>query len=227
MKIGILQTGHVPDEMLAQTGPYTDLFARLLAGRGFSFTHWDVVDMDFPESVQDMDGWLITGSKHGVYEDHAFIPPLEIFIRDAVAADVPIVGVCFGHQIIAQALGGRVEKFAGGWGVGRTEYDWGGETLALNAWHQDQVVEAPKGATRLASTEFCRNAALVYGKTAFSVQPHPEFESDFVEGLATYRAPGVVPDEQIAQVRAQLDQPNDNARLADMIARFLTERVAA
>ena len=72
-----------------------------------------------------------------------FIPPLEDFIRDAYAADVPLVGICFGHQIIAQALGGKVEKFKDGWAVGRTTYDWQGEDVALNAWHQDQVVTRP------------------------------------------------------------------------------------
>lgn len=227
MKIGILQTGHVPDEMRPRTGAYADLFQRFLAGRGFDFTCWDVVDMHFPDGVDAADGWLITGSKHGVYEDHAFIPPLEDFIRAAVAADKPVVGVCFGHQIIAQAMGGRVEKFKQGWSVGRTEYDWQGQPLALNAWHQDQVVELPPGADRVARTDFCENAALVYGDKAFSVQPHPEFESDFVAGLIAHRAPGVVPSDLVEAARAGLDAPNDNAALADMIARFFTERVAA
>ena len=67
----------------------------------------------FPEGIHDADGWLITGSRHGAYEDHPWIPPLEEFIRDAYAAQVPLVGICFGHQIIAQAMGGKVEKYQG------------------------------------------------------------------------------------------------------------------
>lgn len=227
MKIGILQTGHVPDQMQAKAPELADLFETLLSDQGFRFARWSVVDMDFPTDVRQADGWLLTGSKHGVYEDHPFLPPLEQFIRDAVAADVPLVGVCFGHQIIAQAMGGRVEKYAKGWAVGRTEYDWEGETLALNAWHQDQVVTRPPGAKPLASNAFCENAALVYDRHAFSVQAHPEFESDWIEGLMAHRGPGVVPDTQLDQARSGLPVANDNARLAAMISRFFKDRVAA
>lgn len=227
MKIGILQTGHAPDELLEKTGDFDLLFRRLLDGQGFNFVTYNVVDMEFPDQIAACDGWLITGSKHGAYEDHPFIPPLEAFIRDIYAADIPMVGICFGHQIIAQALGGKVEKFAGGWAVGRQTYDWAGETVVLNAWHQDQVTTLPQDAQVIASNDFCANAALVYGKRAFSTQPHPEFGADFIDGLAQHRGPGIVPDAQLAQTRANLDKPVDNPRLARQIARFFKERVIA
>ena len=95
MKIGILQTGHSPDEMRPDIGDYSDLFEKFLQGNGFTFAVYNVVDMMFPGSVHDCEGWLITGSKHGAYEEHAFIPPLEKLIRDIYAADLPLVGVCF------------------------------------------------------------------------------------------------------------------------------------
>lgn len=227
MKIGILETGHAPDVLRPQSGDYADMFARFLAGHGFSFSNYDVENMQFPANIHAADGWLITGSRHGVYEDHPFIAPLEEFIRDAYAADIPMVGVCFGHQMIAQALGGKVEKFRDGWAVGRQTYQWQDEALALNAWHQDQVVDVPKDAQPLASSDFCENAALVYGKRAFTVQPHPEFESDFIAGLSEHRAPGIVPDDLLSAAKAQLNEPNDNARLANMVARFFKERVVA
>ncbi len=227
MKIGILQTGHAPDELRDSLGDFEDLFERLLDGHGFSYATWNVVDMSFPDAIDECDGWLITGSKHGAYEDHPFIPPLEDLIRAIYAADIPLVGVCFGHQIIAQALGGKVEKFAGGWAVGRQTYDWDGEKITLNAWHQDQVVTRPADAKVVATNDFCENAALVYGKRVFTVQPHPEFGSEYVAGLATYRGPGVVPETQLATVHDQLDQPVDNARLAAQIARFFKERELA
>ena len=94
MLIGILQTGLAPDVLVDQSGDYPDMFARLLAGQGFTFRTYRVVDGEFPASVTECDGWLITGSRHGVYEDHAFIPPLETFIRNAYAAHVPMVGIC-------------------------------------------------------------------------------------------------------------------------------------
>ena len=227
MKIGILQSGHSPKEILGEIGNFSDLFTNLLADQGFSFEVFTVVDMDFPSGPEVCDGWLITGSKHGAYEDHPFIPPLESLIRDIYAADIPLVGICFGHQIIAQALGGTVEKYNDGWAVGRQTYDWQGETVHLNAWHQDQVVTKPAAATVCASNDFCANAALIYGQKAFTVQAHPEFDGDFVAGLATHRGEGVVPDAQLAQARATLHDPVDNTRLAQNIGRFFKQRSIA
>jgi GMP synthase-like glutamine amidotransferase len=223
MLIGILQTGYAPDA-LREAGDYPDMFERLLAGHGFHFRTWRVVDEEFPESVRDADGWLITGSKHGVYEDHAFIPPLEQFVRDAFAARVPVAGICFGHQVMAQALGGKVEKFGGGWSVGPTEYDFGGERLTLNAWHQDQVVAPPPGAEVIATTTFCAYAGLAYGDLGLSVQPHPEFADGFLAGLIEQRGRGLVPDLLLDDAKARLGQPNDADRIAERIAHFFKSR---
>lgn len=220
MKIGILQTGHSPDEVRGALGDYSDMFARLLGGHGFDFVTFNVVDGQFPAGPDDADGWLITGSKHGAYEDHPWIPPLEDLIRAIRDAGKPLIGVCFGHQIIAQALGGKVEKFAGGWAVGPTNYDFGDEIMTLNAWHQDQVTVLPEGAKVLASNDFCANAALAYGDTILTIQPHPEFGKPLIQGLITHRAPGVVPADQIAAARDKLDAPLDSNRFADRMAAF-------
>lgn len=224
MKIGILQTGHSPKEIMGETGNYADLFVKLLDGQGFDFVTYSVVDMQFPTGADAADGWLITGSKHGAYEDHPFIAPLEDLIREIYAADLPLVGICFGHQIIAQALGGKVEKFKDGWAVGRQTYDWQGEQIHLNAWHQDQVVALPDDAAVYASNDFCANAALIYGKKAFTVQAHPEFDGDFIAGLAAHRGPGVVPDAQLDAARAAKNEPVHNTRLAHQIGTFFKER---
>lgn len=223
MRIGILQTGQAPDALRPETGDYPDFFQRLLAGRGFDFRTWHVEAMEFPQSVHDCDGWLITGSRHGVYEDHPFIKPLEEFVRTSIAEKVPLVGVCFGHQLIAQAMGGKVERHDGGWAVGPTDYDFNGSKVTMNAWHRDQVTEVPEGATVCASNEFCENAALVYGDRAFTVQAHPEFKDDFIDGLLRTRAPGLVPPDVMAAAAARLGHDNDAAAVADRIADFFNQ----
>ncbi|MEZ5686226.1 MAG: type 1 glutamine amidotransferase [Paracoccaceae bacterium] len=223
MRIGILQTGQMAETLRDSLGDYPDMFRTLLAERGLEFRSYHVEAMEFPSDIHDCEGWLITGSRHGAYEDHPFIAPLEEFIRRAYAAAVPLVGICFGHQIIAQALGGRVEKFAGGWSVGPQDYDFGGETVRLNAWHQDQVVQRPEGACIAGSSAFCENAALIYGDRAFTVQAHPEFSDAVVEGLMDKRGKGVVPDPLMAQARTRLGQSNSSEALAHRIATFFLQ----
>ncbi|WP_112874338.1 type 1 glutamine amidotransferase [Paracoccus endophyticus] len=218
MRIGILKCGQSPEVIRGEVGDYDDMFVRLLAGRGFTFDSYHVEAMEFPATVHDADGWLITGSRHGVYEDHAFIPPLEGFIRTAHDAGVPMVGICFGHQIIAQALGGRVDKHPGGWAIGPQDYDFGDQTVTLNAWHQDQVTTLPPGAAPLGRNAFCENAALVYGDRAFTVQAHPEFGDAVIDGLMEHRA-GLVPGALIDDARARRGQA-DARPVADRIEAF-------
>jgi GMP synthase-like glutamine amidotransferase len=223
MRIGILQCGQSPAQLKEQMGDFPDMFVRLLDGRGFDFTTWHVEDMQFPAGIHDADGWLLTGARHGVYEDHPFIPPLEDFIRAAYAAGVPMVGICFGHQIVAQALGGKVEKYPGGWAVGQQDYDFGGEKVRLNAWHQDQVVELPEGAEIAGRNAFCENAALIYGDRAYTVQAHPEFRDEFVQGLIDTRGKGVVPQDLLDSALRRMGETTASDQLADKIEAFFKQ----
>lgn len=180
---------------------------------------WKVFEGAFPDSPEAADGWLISGSRAGAYEDHDWIPPLEEFIRSCIVAARPIVGICFGHQIIAQALGGTVEKSDSGWNVGRKLYDFGGVELPLNAWHQDQVTQLPEGAVRLASHADCKNAAILYGDRALTFQPHPEFGPEALEALAELNLVNV-PEELIDEVFENLLEPISNETIGDQIADF-------
>lgn len=227
MKIGILQTGHAPDELQPLHGTYPEMFEELLHNQGFSFETYPVVDGIFPPNPQAANAWLITGSKHGTYEDHDWIPPLENFIREIVASGQPLIGICFGHQIIAQALGGKVEKFPGGWAVGHQTYDFGGVPLSFNAWHQDQVTERPEGTIVLASNDFCENAALLYGDQILTVQPHPEFDATFIAGLIETRGRGTVPDDILDAALANLDKPTASQSFADQMADFFRKERTA
>ncbi len=219
MRIGILQTGHAPDEVRGTLGDYADMFKRLLDGQDFEFQTFDVVDGVFPKGPGEADGWLITGSRHAAYEDHDWIAPLEALIRDIAASGRPLIGVCFGHQIVAQALGGRVEKFRGGWSVGRQVYDFGDDELALNAWHQDQVVELPEGAQVIAESDFCPYAALVIGDNILTVQPHPEFDAKMMAALIEHRGEAV-PDELLEAAKAGLTKTTANDQMAERMAAF-------
>ncbi|WP_293452668.1 type 1 glutamine amidotransferase, partial [Planktotalea sp.] len=185
----------------------------------FTYDTYSVVDMEFPSGPEDADGWLISGSKHGAYEDHAFIPALEDLIRKITTTGRPLVGVCFGHQIIAQALGGTVEKFADGWAIGNHEYQIGDETYKLNAWHQDQVTRLPDGARQVGTNEFCKNAMIYYEGKALTIQPHPEFNGQAVTGLLETRA-DTVPQDLQAIARARLALSEDNQKMGARLAHF-------
>ena len=225
MKIGILLTGHPPEE-IAEGERYDAYFKRLLGDEQFTYVTYSVVDNEYPPSPDAAEGWLITGSRHGAYEALSWIPPLEQFIRDCYAVHVPMIGVCFGHQIIAQAMGGKVVKFDGGWSVGRTEYVIDGETAAINAWHQDQVVEVPKGAQVIGSSDFCANAALLYDDRMLTIQPHPEYGDDFVNGLIEYRGKGMVDPALLDAARNQMGKPTDRLAFAQRMRDFFQKERA-
>lgn len=224
MRIGILVCGRPPDEVVKTTGHFDQMFRDLLADRDLSFAVYDVENLDFPSDMHAQEGWLITGSKHGAYEDHEFIPRLEQFIRDCSDARVPMVGICFGHQIMAQALGGRVEKFSGGWNVGRKAYDF--ENMGkvhLTAWHQDQVVALPPGAQVIGSSAACAAAGLAYGDWGLSFQPHPEILGNTVKSYVTAQA-GKVPQPLLDRALAEADKPTDHDAFADRIAAFFHQQ---
>lgn len=229
MKIGILAAGDTPRSLAETYGHYTEMFEGLLAGRGYVWQGFDVPNGDYPARPEDCDAYLVTGAAAGVYDPDPWIAELLQFLR-AARGRSKLVGVCFGHQAMAQAFGGEVIKSPKGWGIGlhtygvRAQRDWMNvpPAFSLSASHQDQVMVVPQDAVVLAGSDFCPNGMLAYGDDAISLQLHPEFAPDYSKALIeARRRAGRLPDDLATDAIDSLDRPDDHARIAGWIERFL------
>jgi GMP synthase-like glutamine amidotransferase len=231
MKLGILKTDAVRPEWVSEYGEYPDMFVKLLqrADPTLEFATYDVEEGEYPEDIDDVDAYLITGSKSSVYEDKPWIHTLMEFVRELHRREKNIIGICFGHQVVAHALGGRTEKSDKGWGQGlhthrfHTLPEWhdGGEPeLHILVSHQDQVVENAPGTEVLASSEFCENAICQIGDHILTFQGHPEFLPGYSREIMEYRRELI--GEPIYQAGVEsLRQEHQGERAARWIIDFL------
>jgi len=233
MKLTIIETGQVHAALRDQFPEYPEMFRRMVAGADGAIT-CETVSLVKGETLPDpatLDAVLYTGSPASVYDPEPWIAPLMDFIAAAAAARTPQVGICFGHQIMGEALGGKVVKSDKGWGVGRHTYevvqcpDWSPSpcppTLSVAVSHQDQVVRCPPSATVIAASEFTPFAGLDYqGFPAISFQCHPEFEPDFAAALYGARRTALGKQQADAAV-SSLAGGCDRRLLARWIVSFL------
>ncbi|MGL1921200.1 MAG: type 1 glutamine amidotransferase [Hyphomicrobiales bacterium] len=209
MKIGLLMAGESAGSMANKYGlheqQFIDLFDPLIDATSpkIEWKIYYVLRDEFPASADECDAYLVTGSKHGVYDELPWMARLADFIRDIVSAKKRLTGVCFGHQIIAHALGGKVTKVKQGFGIGMHEYKMviptelshlakdGAlalqTTFTVNVMHGDQVVELPTTAEIIASSDFCEFAGLYYPEGVLTYQGHPEFDNQFIRDLIEYK----------------------------------------
>ena len=234
MKLTIIQTGDVPAQLRSEFGPYPAMFERMFDAAGFRF-QFETVPVFEGAPMPDasaLSGVVITGSAAGVYEDHAWLAPLRSFIRAAYEARTPMLGICFGHQIMADAWGGDVRKSEKGWGLGRHVYgvrqrpgfmEGAPDALAVACSHQDQVIVAPAEAEVILASDFTPNAGLAYRNgAAISFQPHPEFEDSYALALAELRR-GKAPDPVVDAAVASVSRASDSGTLARYIGAFFEE----
>lgn len=229
IRLGLLIVGHVDPRSRHIGGDYPELFGALLAGRDVELVRYDLDEGRFPDSPTECDGWLCSPSRLSAYDDLPWLRDAEELLRRIVDAEAPFVGVCFGHQLLAQALGGTVERAEYGWGVGVRDFDvvaqhpWMDpvvDRLALIGSHQDQVTRLPDGAEPLLRADYCPHGGFTVGERAWTIQVHPEFTADLADHLLAGRVE-LIGAERIAAARASLSRPLDGAVVAAWIARFL------
>ena len=234
MKIGILLVGRASDDLVEKYGTYAEMLIALINSEkhDFKFKTFNILDSAFPKNHLECDGWIVTGSPHGVYEEHFWIPKVSDLINDIYRSKIPIFGVCFGHQLIAQALGGHVEKSIKGWGLGLHTYEINNKTdymgnlteeVTLNICHQDQVLQVPEGATIYASSEFCENAGFYINDKVLTMQAHPEFLVDFIKALLSARREVTIPKEFVDPALVKLNSSPDSVQskqFAETIRQF-------
>ncbi|CAE6893697.1 glutamine amidotransferase-related protein [Vibrio sp. B1FLJ16] len=231
MKIGIITCGYVDPPLSDNHGQYADMIETAFASvnEAMVFQNYDAIKGELP-GLDECHGFILTGSVHNAYDDLPWILALVDWIRSCEARKKPLVGICFGHQIIARALGGVVEKSHKGWGLGSYEV----KIVALKKWmnlaidnarmlvsHQDQVVVVPSEMSVIAGNDFCPNFMLVKDNHILTVQGHPEFSSEFTEKLVKKRQ-HLLSEHQYEDAFIQLQKPNDSVLFLHWMDAFFT-----
>ncbi len=198
LKLGILICDHLHPSLQSEHGDYPKMFDDLFRpfDNNIVIQYYFVVDGNFPKLIHDCDAYMTSGSKSSVNDKVSWIVSLEDFIRDLYREKIPFVGICFGHQLMAKALGGQVEKSHKGWGVGVHSSDikesqpWMKtqlNSIDLVVSHQDQISQLPIHTKVIASSEFCPYSMIQIGDHFLGIQGHPEFSREYSSALMDLR----------------------------------------
>ncbi|MEM9240153.1 MAG: type 1 glutamine amidotransferase [Pseudomonadota bacterium] len=182
LRIAIIVADEPWDEFYEKFGTYASFFVDWMRPvlPDAAFEAINVVGgMALPRDPGMYDGYLISGSRYGVYDDQPWLQPLRDFLRRARDLHRPMGGVCFGHQIMAEAFGSDVGKSPDGYVMGVETYG----SKGAYALHQDQVFTVPEGAATVMSSPRCDIGRIEYAFPALSVQHHPEFTTAHFDDL--------------------------------------------
>ena len=242
MRIGILQADSVLEQFQPDHGNYPGMIAGILGQAATElnleteFRNYDVEHGIYPDAIDECDAYVITGSKKSVYDDEPWIATLKDYTRELHEAEKKLVGLCFGHQLVAEALGGKTLRAEAGWCVGihqseiiQSHWLMDGEELdlfTLIVSHKDQVIQLPEGAQLLASAKQCPNSMYCIGDHIFTMQGHPEFTQAYSRDLMEMRQEILGAETYSAGV-ASLDKPLMRGVVARWIIRFMKGQPAA
>ena len=247
LKIGLLLCDDVDADARAQYGTYTEMFKQGLdsSQSNIKLAPFRCFEGEALPEPEEFDGYIISGSRYSVYEDLPWINDLKPFIQQCWEKNIKVVGICFGHQLIAHALGGKTEKADVGWGFGihsskiTKKQSWMGDPLTdetdqkesklpadlynLIVIHQDQVVDVPSQFETIAQNDFCPNSMIVAGDKMLGIQGHPEFSKEFCAFRAEFRRELI--GEEVYQ--STLHSLADNQLNSNVIMRWIKNFLSA
>lgn len=227
-QIGLLLCDHLDADIAAVVGDYTELFPSAFSPVGLDLRIYEVTKGELPKSPDECRGWITSGSRYSAYDSEPWITDLSEFTVAVAKEQIPHMGICFGHQLIAQALGGKVERSDAGWGVGAKDFDivdsapWmqpEAEQFRVLMSHQDQVVELPYGGQVIASAPYCPVGAYRVSTHVFCIQGHPEF-TPALNRLLIEKRRSKLGEPTAGDALASLAGPLDHGLLVGWIARF-------
>jgi GMP synthase-like glutamine amidotransferase len=233
MRICILETDILRPQLIEQYQGYGRMFKQLFEKQSIpaQFDVFNVVEGHYPDADQSYDAYLVTGSKADSFAADPWILRLREYLLARYENGDRLLGICFGHQLLALLLGGRVERAAQGWGIGVNRYqlleqpEWMSpslETLDLLVFHQDQITVLPENATLLATSEFCPYAAYSIGDQVLCFQAHPEFVDDYELALLNLRRE-FLGEDLYAQAMHSMHLQHQGVVVAEWMLRFVAQ----
>lgn len=231
MKVAILQCDHVLEKFQPQYISYSHMIQHMFDAidDSLEFDIFDCQQGHYPEDASAYDFYITTGSKSGAYEDEPWIHQLIKFVQQLDHQKKKLIGICFGHQIIAMALHGKVAKSAKGWGVGVATNrivstpEWMSKKkseLNIIVSHQDQIEVISDGAIVIAETDFCPYFMLQWNDYFLSIQGHPEWHTEYSKTLMNHRRDRI-PSDRIEAGLDSLKTEPDNALFTQWIMDFV------